>query len=83
MEMKPICTTNFYENSFNHEILAVAFEDGRAVATIRNLEISKLTGVEALEIARNGWPVSMLCANGFNNFLRPGGIGNLLDLTTA
>ena len=73
MEMKPICTTNFYENSFNHEILAVAFEDGRAVATIRNLEISKLTGVEALEIARNGWPVSMLCANGFNNFLRPGG----------
>lgn len=48
--MKPICTTNFYENSFNHEILAVAFEDGRAVATIRNLEISKLTGGEALEI---------------------------------
>lgn len=65
--------TKFYENSVNHEILAVAFEDGKAVATIRNLETSKLTGAEALEIARNGWPVSMLCANDFNNFLRPGG----------
>ena len=51
--MKPICTTNFYENSFNHEILAVAFEDGRAVATIRNLEISKLTGVEAAFLKQN------------------------------
>ena len=49
--------TKFYENSVNHEILAVAFEDGKAVATIRNLETSKLTGAEALKIARNGWPV--------------------------
>ena len=49
--------TKFYENSVNHEILAVAFEDGKDVAPIRNVERSKLIGGEVLKIVGKGWRV--------------------------